>query len=146
VRSPAGVAFGAWTLLTRSKAAEDQLLLGCLALLLAPALIVLVGAVALNWRVVSCSMADRAACPDVLYQDIRLPEDDGEADPNAMDFREPEWPELLEGYRGTRDADWMVLYKTWGDGDWWAACRRLSDESVTCSMLEPVDEVPGSVP
>ena len=134
------VAFGAWTVLTRSKAAEDLPVLGCLALLLAPVLIVLVGAVALNWRVVSCSMPDRTACPDVLYQDIRLLKDDGIADPYSMDFREPVWPEGLEPVPRLGGADWLMEYKTWGDGDYWALCSRLPDESVECGLLEGTDE------
>ena len=134
------VAFWAWTGLTRSKAAEDLPVLGCLALLLAPVFIVLLGAVAFNWRAVSCSMADRAACPDVLYQDVRLPKDDSIADPYSMDFREPVWPDGLEPVPRLEGADWLMLYKTWGDGDYWARCSRLSDESVNCRLFEATDE------
>jgi hypothetical protein len=163
----AGVAFAAWLAWTRSREAEGQLVdktgsdfvaLGCLALVLAPLVVMLVGAVAMNWRVVSCSMADRSACPDVAYQDIRLDKFDDIAEPYSMDFREPVWPEGLVptgpeafiptgqvffGYGERKHpADWLMLYKTWGDGEFWAACRRRSTNPavIACKLFEAVDE------
>jgi hypothetical protein len=62
----------------------------------------------------------------------------GITDPYSMDFREPVWPEGLkvEYYPSTQSADWLMLYKTWFDGEWWAACRRVAGESIRCDLLE----------
>jgi hypothetical protein len=146
----AGVLIAAWLARTRSYGADIELNgLGLrraemrwLAVLLAPVLFVVVGAVSFNWRVVSCSMADQAACPDVSYEDIRLPRG-YVADPYSIDFREPRLPRATPtrpGYPGVEDAEWLILYKTWGDGDWLGACRSSADDTITCDLLDPVDE------
>ena len=89
---------------------------------------------------VSCSMADRDACPDVGYEDIQFPHqaDDGITEPYSMDFREPVFPESMGTYPSIRTADWAAVYKTWFDGEWWVACRRLSADSIICSFLDQI--------
>jgi hypothetical protein len=76
----------------------------------------------------------------VGYENIHYPnqETDGITDPYSMDFRDPLWPEWLvnASHASIRNADWAVVYKTWWDGEWWAACRRLPDESIRCQLLE----------
>jgi hypothetical protein len=138
----AGVVVGAWLMWGHFRQdpvsvemGPRRARLGYLASLMVVLLIPAVGAVAYNARIVSCSMADAAACPRVRYEDIQFP-GAGFSDPYFLEFREPVWPDsayvipedrtFLEGH------DWAALYRTWFDGDWWAACRRLPNDSITC--------------
>jgi hypothetical protein len=83
-------------------------------------------------------MTDRAACPQVRYEDIRFA-DDAIADPYSIEFRDPVWPQsayvIPADYTFLENQDWAAVYRTWFDGDWWAACRRLSDDSVACTTV-----------
>ena len=91
---------------------------------------------------VSCSMADQDACPDVGYEDIQFAHqaEAGITDAYSIDFREPVFPESVGTdpnlHPAIRTADWAAVYKTWGDGEWWVACRRLSEDSIICSFLD----------
>lgn len=133
---------------TGSRRAE----LGCLAsVVLVPLLVALVGAVAYNAHTVSCSMADQAACPQVRYEDIHFlnQDEDGITDPYSMDFREPVWPEWMvesgpPNYPLLENADWAAVYRTWFDGDYWVACRRLAIDSIRCNLLDGYDDGPPS--
>jgi hypothetical protein len=60
-----------WATRAKYSLQMSRMLLACLGGIV---LVVLVGVVGYNWRRVSCSMADQAACPSgVRYQDIRFP-------------------------------------------------------------------------
>jgi hypothetical protein len=104
---------------------------------LVPLLALLVGAVAYNVRIVTCSMQDQSACPQVGYDDIQFLQAEGIADPYYMDFQEVR----TSGAWWTR-ADWAVEYRTWGDGTWVVACREITDDSIRCSVLDSYDEYP----
>jgi hypothetical protein len=140
-----GVAIAAWLvwIWTARPVADEELdvaQVACLAFFLAPVFTLVVGAIAFDSRVVSCSMKDQTACPNIPLEDIHIGLE--AAYPYSIDFREPRLPRATPTRPGypVEGADWLILYKTWADGDWLGACRRSADETITCNLLDPVDE------